>query len=315
MAWIRVSDTFNSAPEWMKARELAVDRRDGRLVAELRGHAMAMFAWSAQNFTDYVVPLGAAVEICGVDRVEQVLADLVTIGICEVADADGERRWRLVERASFVHLIKSDQKLLNAKRKRDQRKASLVVPVLLRDGSECRYCGEQVNWDDHRHEGGGTFDHRDVEAETTTENYVVACRGCNRLRADFDDPDEQLPLLDPPEQPIYDAQLCKKLAVWPRIVAAEASRMGFPNPLVSHGELGKVESPSRRGRPNGLNAVESESGRVQSPEPPARPVGVDPQVAASHPVRKTRPANGTGFLGNDSGTRTETKRRRKRRRR
>ena len=81
MSWIRVGDTFNGAPEFMKAFELAVERDDPRLVAELKGWTMALFAFSAQQWTDYEIGYGALADIVGLSRAQQALQDLIKIGV------------------------------------------------------------------------------------------------------------------------------------------------------------------------------------------------------------------------------------------
>lgn len=232
MAWIRVGDTFNQAKEWTRAAELALMRRDERLVDELKGVALSLYFQSAVSWSDYEISLGAAAMIIGQGRFDRVIADLKTIGVLtDLPPVDGVPRWRLLERKDFVHIIKEREKLMATKRKRDRNKGTLVVPVLLRDGSTCRYCGIDVNWKDHKNDDGGTFDHRCPEDETTVENFVVCCRGCNELRGSLPEPDVELPLLPVPVEPLYDADLLKTLSRWGRVTRQTALRMGIQNPL------------------------------------------------------------------------------------
>ena len=307
MAWVKVTDTFNSAPEWMAAAELAADKGDQRLVTELKGITIALFTQSAVAWTDYWISYGAVIEVVGIARVDEVIADLVAIGVLFDRSTPEQRQYRLLEKDSFIHLIKADQKKRDAKRKRDRRKKTLMVPVLLRDGSECRYCGDLVNWNDNKHDQGGTFDHRDFEAETTADNFVVSCRGCNRLRADFEDPDKELPLLDPPEIPTYDAPLLAMLGTWPDWVARWCRDQMIPNPLIQ----GAVELKDRGA---GGSEVESVKGRVREPELSARAAEIDPRNRSAHPVQNDGTANAQRFPDRDSRT-TPTPKQRKRRRR
>lgn len=239
MAWIKKGDTWNDAPEWMRAHELAASRGDDRLVNELKGAAEALFAHSAQQWTDYVVTFGAAVHHIGLSRVEPVLADLKSIGIISERNENGERVFVLVERESFEHLIRSDSKAKATKRRNDQRRGSLQVPVLLRDGDQCRYCADEVVWGDNKSDLGREYDHRDIDAPTTPDNYVTTCRGCNQLRHELGDrAEEELPLLDPPANPVYGPELLKKLSRWAPLVSRWCKKEGIPNPL----EAGEVEA-------------------------------------------------------------------------
>lgn len=239
MAWIKKGDTWNDAPEWMRAYELAATRGDDRLVNELKGAAESLFAHSAQQWTDYKISYGAAVRHIGISRVEPVLADLITIGILTESTEGNERVFTLVEREAFEHLIRSDSKAKSTKRRNDQNRGGLQVPVMLRDGDQCRYCADEVVWGDNKSDRGREYDHRDMDAPTTPDNYVTACRGCNQLRHELGDrAEEELPLLDPPAAPVYGPELIKKLSRWETLTARWCKKEGLPNPL----DAGKVEA-------------------------------------------------------------------------
>ena len=283
MSWIRVGDTFNGAPEFMKAFELAVERDDPRLLAELKGLTMALFVFSAQQWTDYEIGYGALADIVGLSRAQQALQDLIKIGVLRDVSTDSERKYKLVERDSFVHIIKSTDKKMAAKRKRDQNKGTLQVPVLLRDGDQCRYCGVEVNWADHKNDEGGTFDHRNPEEDTTPDNYVVCCRGCNQLRFELgEEADDELPLLDVPEQAVYGKHIMAKLSKWWRITARTCRQMGIPNPL---------NTDSVEAHPDPAQASGPTAASVPSTQPPA-PGGNQPSSAPRLPA----PPKG-GFAG------------------
>lgn len=246
MSWIRKGDEWNSAPEWGKAFELALDRNDTRLVNELKGASDSLYTFSAQQWTDYRIRFGEAALVLGHENSIRLLGDLEAIGVIVSVDRE-QRIYTLLERDNFVHLIRSDEKKKSAKRKRDQNRGSLQVPVLLRDGDNCRYCGVEVVWGDTRSDAGRHMDHRNIEEETTPDNYVVSCRECNQLRFDLgDSADEELPLMDPPEWPVYGQELIKKLSKWPRIVEKVCVQMGIRNPL-----LGSVEAHKSAPQPAG----------------------------------------------------------------
>jgi hypothetical protein len=70
-------------------------------------------------------------------------------------------------------------------RKRDMRRAyedGSIEAVRSRDGSNCRYCGIEVDWVDRKTSKGGTYDHVDPTGPSTVENLVVSCRGCNSAK-------------------------------------------------------------------------------------------------------------------------------------
>lgn len=107
MAWIRVGDTFNQAKEWTRAAELAIMRKDERLVDELKGVALSLYFQSAVSWSDYEISLGAAAIIIRQSRFDRVIADLKTIGVLsDLPPIDGVPRWKLLERKDFVHIIK-----------------------------------------------------------------------------------------------------------------------------------------------------------------------------------------------------------------
>lgn len=263
MAWMRVGDTFNAAPEWMAAAGLGAQRGDFDLVARLKGHTMGLFAQSAVAWTNYVVSYGAAVTVVGMQSVDQVVADLVRIGVLSVmeADVDGNPQWKLLERDDFVNLVKSNERLMKTKRRRDRSNAPLVIKVLLRDGDECRYCGVEVRWGDTKSDDGQTFDHRDPEAPTTPDNYVQCCRGCNRLRADLADPDTELPLLPCPDNPVYGPGAMKVFRKWTSVTASVSSQLGVANPLFAGSAASPVLTASE--------ATASSVPTIPSPEPAA----------------------------------------------
>ncbi|AKK04580.1 hypothetical protein CMUST_01150 [Corynebacterium mustelae] len=233
MAWVKVGDTFNSAPEWMSAAALAISRQDIDLVVKLKGYTIALYTQSAIAWSDYIINYGTAVTVIGMHSANQVISDLCKIGILTPIDADDEDnpRWKLLEREDFINVIKSNERFMRTKRRRDRANASLVVRVLLRDGEECRYCGVEVKWGDNKSDDGQTFDHRDPEAPTTPDNYVQCCRGCNRLRAEFANPDDELPLLAQPEYPEYGPGVLKVLRKWTSVTARICRELGIPNPL------------------------------------------------------------------------------------
>lgn len=84
------------------------------------------------------------------------------------------------------------------------RCAAQVEEIKARDRDLCRYCGQQVNWQDRRGPLGATYDHldprlgfgsKDTSAANSPRNVVVACRRCNAIKKDRTPDDAGMPLL------------------------------------------------------------------------------------------------------------------------
>nr|DAV46845.1 MAG TPA: HNH endonuclease [Caudoviricetes sp.] len=251
MSWARFSDTFNDHKVWMWAAELAATRGDESLVIKLKGVTTALFISSAVAWTDYEVTKGMVIQTVGIAGHQEVINDLIAIGVLTPKLPHGQsddgdvKTYMLLDDVNFVHLIRSDDKKKADKRKNDRRKASLVVPVLFRDGDQCRYCGVDVVWGDTRSDRGQTFDHRDIDSPTTPATFVVACSACNEGRAASVNPDEEFPLLDPPVQPVYGPGLVEQLSKWPSVTSRVARKLNVPNPLDDKKDCALIEDSPR----------------------------------------------------------------------
>ncbi len=71
-----------------------------------------------------------------------------------------------------------------------------------RDGNNCRYCGEPVNWNDRKGSHGATYDHIVPRGPATLENLVIACRRCNSVKGNRPLAESGLVLLPPPDKSI-----------------------------------------------------------------------------------------------------------------
>lgn len=244
MTWLKISDAANEAPEMMEIAKLAAIRQDRRLINELKGATFALYTWSAQNSTDYRIPEGVAISRFGIEDAARIMADLLEVGIVTGTNSDGD--YLLVEREDFFHLIKTTDKRKRTKHRADLNRGSLMVPVLLRDGDRCRYCGEDVVWKDTKSERGGTIDHRaGWEAEATPDNVVVSCRSCNSIRQDNADADKVAPLLEPPEHPAYGEFTRDRLKKWKQLTAKTCAAMGIVNPIDSAPAASRRVEPRR----------------------------------------------------------------------
>lgn len=278
MAWVKGTDTFNVHQSWMDAAAIAAERGDDRLVSELKGVAYALYSQSAVSYSDYIVGFGEIALHAGLTRAEPVLIDLMKIGILTDLSTADTRKYKLLEDPEFIGLIKSNERLMRKKRDRDRNRGTLIVPVLLRDGDFCRYCGNEVRWESKNTGDRGTFDHREPEAETTIDNLVVSCWDCNQARAESADPDSDLPLLPPPEDlTTFSKWIMDKFKKWNRITERTTQQLGIPNPL-NPGHNTSLVSPK-------VIQPKSTTPRHNTPAPAAS------RATATHPL--STPPSGT----------------------
>lgn len=201
MPWLRLGDTSAFHPTLMNVVE--VDYFDDRLVNELFGFLARCATQSAGFMTDYVVSKGTATSIAGASRVNTLLDAAVRAGVMEPVVVDGRRVFKIVEDDEFIHMRLKEEVEWDRQRKADNGNPELVIPVRLRDGDACRYCGRVVKWSDKKAGIGGTYDHREPGVAGTIETMVVACRKCNSSRRNDPLADKRLPLLPAPPKPYY----------------------------------------------------------------------------------------------------------------
>jgi hypothetical protein len=204
MPWLRQSDTAANHPIVLSALEL--DDADDRILNELFGYMARCATQSAAYEQDYIVTVGTARALAGsITRYTELAAAAKRCGYWTetTVDVDGQQRaaWKLVEDEDLFHMILKADRAWTNKRKKDSRDTALTVPVRLRDGDACRYCGKTVSWRDHKTGRGGTYDHVRAGSAATPETYVVCCRECNGRRQD--DPDNRWRLLPAPADPLY----------------------------------------------------------------------------------------------------------------
>ena len=183
MAWLRVGDNINTHP--LMSRLVEACEYDHALKNEALGLFIAMATSSAAHLTDYVVEPGL-VGVLAPGR-EKLLLDLLRAAtLVESFKDEEEGRWlyRLTNDPEFVHMRSRAEVEIDRDRSRDRRNPELTIPVRVRDGDECRWCGRTVKFADHKSRRGGTIDSLNSHKESTIETLVVACRGCNSDRKD-----------------------------------------------------------------------------------------------------------------------------------
>lgn len=203
MSWLRGSDHSHEHPVVFQALEHP--EADDRTLNELYGCIHRCATYVAAFEGDYVIRMGSFKALAGMSRWKVLEDQAVMAGYCtRVQLEDGSPALKLIEDQELFHMIPRSAREWANQRKADTRNKSLVVPVRVRDGDGCRYCGEVVIWGDQKGGRGGTYDHLKPGEAGTTETFVVACRSCNSSRQD-DRPgfDKEHPLLPEPAKPYY----------------------------------------------------------------------------------------------------------------
>lgn len=204
MTWVRWGDTSANHPIVLTVLEH--DECDDRLVNEVHGFVSRCAAQAGSHLTDYVITRGTAVLMAGPSRVETLLAVATFAGYMTGPHQlnDGRKVWKLVDDDhDFLHLRLREEVEFERQRRRDNSNPSLTVPVRLRDGDACRWCGRIVDWGSRKASRSGTYDHLIPGQAATIDTYVVSCQGCNSSRKDGSRPRTIDSLYTPPQTPYY----------------------------------------------------------------------------------------------------------------
>lgn len=226
MPWLKVSDTAAMHPAVLAplADLSADDGLDGYDRANvLFGLVLRCATLSAGYLTDYLVSDATVAQIAGAKWLARAQA----------AERAGywtrtPEGWLIVEDSNnLLHIRKGAEIEWERQRKKDTATPSLVVPVRLRDGDACRYCGRVVVWGDQRGGRGGTYDHRVPGAPAkTADDLRVACRSCNSQRGADPDADRRVPPLPVPATPFYGDKTRALLAEHGHVLPPAATRPG-----------------------------------------------------------------------------------------
>jgi hypothetical protein len=209
MPWLRIGDTAANHP--IALAVLEDPAADDRLLNEVFGFVLRCSLQSTAHLTDYLVSMGTAIQIGGHSRVWALLDAAVDAGYFSpaemIVDGIARKAYKLLDEPDFIHMRTREEIEWERQRKTDNSNPALIVPVRLRDGDACRYCGLVVDFRPGQRKGriAGTYDHRRPGHEATVETYVVCCRACNASRGDDTNADASLPLLPAPAKPYYSA--------------------------------------------------------------------------------------------------------------
>jgi 5-methylcytosine-specific restriction endonuclease McrA len=202
---ITTAQTMVDWPEHLTSNDFA------NLVWGIISRAATM---SAGFTTDYVVTPGALVGIAGDNWRHWADVACKTGLLSPVLTEDGSDAWLLVEDSeNLFHIRRKAELAWESRRKKDNASPWLVVPVRLRDGDGCRYCGVVVDWNARRGGRAGTYDHRiPGRGAESPDDLRVSCTACNTRRRDRDDAEQALPPLPAPASPYYGEETAELLA-------------------------------------------------------------------------------------------------------
>lgn len=201
MPWLRSGDDAAMYPKLLSV--VANANFDGRLINEVAGFLWRSATQSANFITDYVLDIGTAYTLAG-DRLGVLTDACVQAGLMEVVDMNGVRGWKIIEDPEFLHMKTEEEIAWERQRKQDNGNPALIIPVRLRDGDACRYCGKVVKWTARKGKLAGTYDHREPGQAATVDTLVVCCGECNAKRGNDQDADSRVPLLPKPVPPYFD---------------------------------------------------------------------------------------------------------------
>lgn len=304
MSWLKSSDQSHSHPVVFQAAEHP--KADDRTVNELFGCMARCAAYVASFEGDYVIRMGSFKMIAGMSRWAQLEDQAVAAGYADrVHLEDGTPALKLVQDEELFNMIPRSAREWANQRKADTRNKSLVIPVRVRDGDGCRYCGDPVIWGDQKSGRGGTYDHLRPGEAGTVETFVVACRSCNGSRQD-DRPafDKEHPLLPEPVKPYYSQSTAQWLARnGVHVEPTDGSRKTTPADEQASGQAnGTAAAAHSDSAPTKVEHTEQRPAAVPDPEPStatARQQETDPADSS-----ESRPIEGVpdpGMSGRDQG--------------
>lgn len=165
MAWIRLDDQIAHHPKFNQ-------------VGPVASWLWVCCLGYAQKFlTDGFIPAASVRMVGTVTNTASHVRKLVAANLLEVVDGGYQIHDYLEYNASAAE-VRSDREW-DRLRKTLYADRDLVRRIKQRDSDHCRYCDAIVNWTDKRSKLGAQFDHVIPRGDTSFENLVVACRGCN----------------------------------------------------------------------------------------------------------------------------------------
>ena len=279
MPWTRVGD---SAATYPKLMQTAGHRgADERTVNEVAGWLLRCAFQSAAHMTDYSIDAGTAWMLGGA-RTEELVRVCLRAGLLEEVKDAGMKGYRLIDDPEFIHIRLRKEVEWERQQRNDTRDPRLRVPVLLRDGDQCRYCAVVVMWRGKTSNRSGSLDHRTPGEAGTVETMVVACMRCNSARNDNPQWDDDNPLLPVPLKPVFGKFTAQYLTI-----------NGHPTEQNMIDEKRPARAPGADTAPTGVRpataACDDTAQRpARAPGADTAPTGVRPATAApAEPARLT----------------------------
>ena len=282
MPWLRNGDTGANHPVVLAVLE--DPRCDDRLMNEAFGFVQRCALQSTAHLTDYVISHGTAVQMAGASRAAELIDVAITAGYWTAeTDADGRQCYRLLDDDSFIHMRTREEIEWEQQRKLDNSNPDLTVPVRLRDGDACRYCGLVVNFHgDRKSQKAGTYDHL-IRKPQSPDDMVVACQKCNGTLQDAPRSHREQQLMPAPEKPYFKPATLAKLADNEYV---QTHNITLPAPSEPDVRAGRVPPGRDRGTP-ATKAAQT------PPAEPARSEGLSDSQSerdpAGEPVRPVGP--------------------------
>jgi 5-methylcytosine-specific restriction endonuclease McrA len=280
MSWTKKSDTAAFHPRVMRLGS----SKDVRLLNECWGFLDRALTWSGAHYTDGFLPEHFAVALAP-GRASDVVKVAIRAGMLgpKIKDPDGVPGWQILYEVDDLMHIRSKEEVDWEKRHRQQlRDPEIWVPVRVRDGDACRYCGRVVKWYDNKSDRGGTLDHVDPDRD----ELVVACRKCNSQKQDRTPAQAGMTLLPAPAEPYYSPATVTRLAKFDTTVPARTQ------PPTGR----ETQQPARDAAPTGAHAADETD---RSPINRSSPVSGQPNR-----IPPGRDGNGSG-PGSGSGVPTQ----------
>lgn len=294
MPWLKVSDTAGMHPMVLAPLTDPVD--DGLdpydRANALYGMVSRCATMSAGYLTDYVVTDATVFQVAGPQwRARAEAAERA--GYWKRLEDD--RGWLIIDDpTNFLHIRLAAELEWERARKRDNSNPALTVPVRLRDGDGCRYCGVIVQWKARKGGRAGTYDHaRAGEPALSPDDLRVACRSCNAARGDRPDADEFMPPTPPPVKPFYG-----------QVTAAMLAEYGHHVP-VSTPRPGTQPAPATTTRPRTQRATATNTARPGNRPGTAASQSATPPPAGHRDTSSSDPAAGGGTRSPRPGARPD----------
>lgn len=288
MAWLKAGDTAAMDERVLNIAALA--GADERSVNEVFGFVMRLYLQAAQQETDYLVSFGTAMVLS--PRYEELLAMAVRTGLVTLEELDGLRMIRLCQDPEFMHVRPREELQWERDRKADAAKPDLTVPVRVRDGDACRYCGVVVSFGARRGGRAGTYDHLVPGKRARDEHeMVVACQACNSGRRDAEGTRGAKYVLLPPPSPetVY---YSKSTLAWFETLASVFAQQGLTIPRRPKGARDRKVGTQSRQDVQPLPASSSARGTHETENAASAPSGDQRPASASTPPADAAPLSG-----------------------